>query len=98
MSNETKKQFSLTLLMRVLLGVLVVVSIAIFANSVMRYNQLLEEQRALEEKLAAYEEMKEELQELLNSGQDYETIVRIAKEQWGLYLPDEEIFYNDRNE
>ena len=46
----------------------------------------------------SYEEMKEELQELLNSGQDYETIVRIVKEQWGLYLPDEEIFYNDRNE
>ena len=84
--------------MRVLLGVLVVVAVVVFANSVMRYNQLLEEQRELEKQLAAYEEMKEELQELLDSGQDYETIVRIAKEQWGLYFPDEEIFYNDRNE
>ncbi len=84
--------------MRVLLGVLAVVSVVVFANSVMRYNQLLEEQRELERQLAEYEEMKEELEELLSSGQDYETIVRIAKEQWGLYLPDEEIFYNDRNE
>ena len=98
MPNQPKKQFSLTLLMRVLLGVLAVVSVVVFANSVMRYNQLLEEQRELERQLAEYEEMKEELEELLNSGQDYETIVRIAKEQWGLYLPDEEIFYNDRNE
>ena len=98
MSKKPKKQFSLTLLMRVLLGVLVVVSIGIFANSVMRYNALLEEQRELEHKLASYEEMKEELQELLNSDYDYEYIVKIAKEQLGLYFPDEEIFYNDRNE
>ena len=84
--------------MRVLLGVLVVVSIGIFANSVMRYNALMEEQRELEHKLASYEEMKEELQELLNSDYDYEYIVKIAKEQLGLYFPDEEIFYNDRNE
>ena len=98
MSKDPKKQFSLTLLMRVLLGVLVVVSIGIFANSVMRYNALMEEQRELEHKLASYEEMKEELQELLNSDYDYEYIVKIAKEQLGLYFPDEEIFYNDRNE
>ena len=45
--------------MRVLLGVLVVVSGVVFANSVMRYNQLLEEQRELERKLPEYEEMKE---------------------------------------
>ena len=98
MSQEKKKQFSLTLLMRVLLGVLVVVSIGIFANSVMRYNTLLEEQRELEAKLSEYEEMKEELQALLNEGYDYDYIVKVAKERWGLYFPDEEIFYNDRNE
>ena len=84
--------------MRVLLGVLVVVSIGIFANSAMRYNALLEEQRELESQLENYREMKEELQELLDSGYDYEEIVRIAKEQLGLFFPDEEIFINDRNE
>ena len=98
MSREPKKQFSLTLLMRVLLGVLIVVSIGVFANSVMRYNALLEEQRALERELAEYREMKEELQELLDSDMDYEYIVKIAKEQLGLYFPDEEMFPNDRNE
>lgn len=98
MSQEKKKQFSLTLLMRVLLGVLVVVSIGIFANSVMKYNTLLEEQRELESKLAEYEEMKAELQALLDAGYDYDYIVKVARERWGLYFPDEEIFYNDRNE
>lgn len=83
--------------MRVLLAVMVVVSIGVFANSVMRYNALLDEQRELEEKLNQYQEAKEELEELLNSDMDYESIVKIAKEQLGLYFPDEEIFYNDRN-
>ncbi len=87
--------------MRVLLGVLVVVAIGVFANSAMKYNALLEEQKALEEELAEYREMKEELEELqalLNRGEDYEYIVKYAKEHLGLYFPDEEIFYNDRNE
>ena len=98
MSQEKKKQFSLTLLMRVLLGVLVVVAIGIFANSVMRYNELLEQQRELEAQLADYQEMKEELQEILNSEDDYEKIVKIAKEQLGLYFPDEEIFFTNTND
>ncbi|MBR3894760.1 MAG: septum formation initiator family protein [Clostridia bacterium] len=73
-------------------------AIGIFANSVMKYNELLEEQHELEEKLAEYEEMKAELQELLNAGYDKEYIIKVARERWGLYFPDEEIFYNDKNE
>ena len=96
--SNNKKQISLTLLMRVLLAVLVLTSIGIFANSLMKYNALREETRELEKKLASYEEMKEELQELLNSEEDYEYIVKIAKEQLGLYFPEEEIYYNDKNE
>ena len=98
LANEKKKQFSLSLMMRILLGVLVVVSIGIFAGSVMRYNALIEEQKALEAQLQKYEELKEELQELLNSDMDRDYIIKIAKEQMGLYFPDEELFINDRNE
>jgi len=58
----------------------------------------LEEQQELEKKLSSYQEMKEELAELLDSEQDPEYIIKIAKEQLGLYFPDEEIYYNDRNE
>lgn len=84
--------------MRVLLGMLVVVSIGVFANSVMRYNALLEEQKALEAELAEYRRVREELQELLDSDMDYEYIVKIAKEKLGLYFPDEEMYPNDRND
>lgn len=90
MSNN-KKQFSLTLLIRILLATLVVVSIGVFAYSVMQYNALMEEQAVLEAQLVEYQEMKEELQEMLSSGYTKEDIIRIAKEKWGLYLPDEEI-------
>ena len=98
MANGKKKQFSLSLMMRILLGVLVVVSIGVFAGSVMRYNAMMEQQRELEARLDKYEELKEELQELLDSDMDYEYIVKIAKEQLGLYFPEEEIFINDRND
>ena len=98
MEKEKKKQFTLTLLVRVLLAVLIVVSIGVFANSVMRYNKLLEEQREMEQTLEQYREMKEELQELLDSDMDRETIIKIAKEKLGLYFPDEELYYNDINQ
>lgn len=63
----------------------------------MRYNALMEEQKALEEELANYREMREELEELFNSEEDKDYIIRIAKEKLGLYFPDEEIYYNDIN-
>ena len=97
MSDKSKKQFSLTLLVRVLLGVLVVTSIGIFANSVMRYNALMDEQKKLQEELSNYQDMREELEEVLNSEEDHDYIVKIAKELLGLYFPDEEIYYNDIN-
>ena len=128
-------------MIRVLLAVIVLVSIGIFANSMMKYNALMEEQRELETILNNLIEMREELNELMGSAErvddllsDYqqykalldsgtaegetlreleakleelremihssenkEYIVRIAKERLGLYFPDEEIIYNDKN-
>ena len=101
MSNEEKKQFSLTLLVRVLLAVLIVVSIGLFANSLMRYNALEDETAELEAELKSYRDERAELQDLLASFEDgeidYETLVKIAREELGLYFPDEEIFYDKQN-
>lgn len=97
MAREGRKQFSLSLLMRVFLAVMVVTSILVFANSVMRYNTLLEEKERLEEELEEYRQIREELEELKGSPIDRDYIIRIAK-QMGLYFPDEEIFYNDANQ
>ena len=142
MEREKRKQFSLSLLIRILLGVIVVVSIGIFANSLMRYNELVEEEKKLElilnnlietreeliellgsgerveellsdyqqyqeilasdtvegEALEILEAQLEELRELINSSENKEYIVRIAKDRLGLYFPDEEIIYNDQNQ
>ena len=142
MTKEKKKQFSLSLLIRVLLGVIVAVSIGIFANSMMRYNALLDEERELEKIVTNLVELREELNDLMGSAEevdallsDYELyqsllntgtaegdtlreleakleelralikssenkdyIVKIAKERLGLYFPDEEIIYNDKNQ
>ena len=92
---------SLTLLVRVLLAVLIVTSIALFANSLMRYNELEEKTLELEAELKNYRDEREELQQYLEDVQDgeldYETLVRIAREKFGLYFPDEEIFYDKQS-
>ncbi len=140
-TEQKKKQFSLSLMMRIFLGALVLISIGIFANSVMYYNQLNQEAEELQEALAALHETRDELNELLgsaeevnrllddreayeeiinsgneaseflleykdrlaevnrllNSSKNRDYIVKIAREELGLYFADEEIFYNDMN-
>ena len=76
---------------------MIVVSLVVFINGVMRYNELLQEQRELEQVRAGLVEEKEEYQELLNSEQDENYIIRMARKFWGLFFPDEEVFFNNRN-
>lgn len=61
MESEKKKQFSLSLAIRIFLVILVVLSVGVFATSIMKYNQLQNEKRELEKKLSQYEALMEEL-------------------------------------
>ena len=61
MEQKKPKQFSLSILMRVFLAVIVVVSLVVFANSIMRYNKLLEEEKQLEAIVNDLKVIKEEL-------------------------------------
>ena len=97
--NQRRKQFSLTLLLRILIAVLVVVSIVVFASSLMKYNALEEakaEEIAKLEALGVEKERIEELEQLKRENY-FEYVVRVAKEKLGLLFPDEEIYYNDLN-
>ena len=76
---------------------MIVVSLVVFINGVMRYNELLQEKQELEQLKAGLEEEAEEYQELLNSEQDENYIIRMARKFWGLFFPDEEVFFNNRN-
>ena len=98
MSEENKKkQFSLSLMVRIFLAVIVVVSIAVFVNSVMKYNELRGQQEELEQTKTELIEEKEELQELSDSKGTEKYVVKMARKFWNLFFPDEEVYYNDRN-
>ena len=138
---KSKKQFSLSMLMRIFIAIIIVVSLIVFATSIMKYNKLVEEEKQLEaivtdlrllkekliisagsaerlsyilsnyeeyqrimnsepeselaSQLAELEIKKRELQDLLNNAKNKEYIVEIAREQLGLYFPDEEIYYSN---
>ena len=70
------------------------VSIAVFVNSVMKYNELRLEQEELEQTKSELIEEKEELQELTDSKGSERYIVKMARKFWNLFFPDEEVFYN----
>ena len=74
--QKEKKQYSLTLLVRILLALLVVVSIGVFANSVMRYNQLKDEEKQLKEMLESLNLEIERLNELLHSAEQVEELLK----------------------
>ena len=61
MEQKAKKQFSLSILMRVFIAVIVIVSLVVFANSVMKYNKLTEEEEQLEKIVSELRVIREEL-------------------------------------
>ena len=75
MQNDAKKQFSLSLLVRIFLGLLVVISICVFASSIMQYNELNREAQALEESLLDLEVTRARLIEDLGSADELNRIL-----------------------
>ena len=75
MQNTEKKQFSLSLLVRIFLGLLVVISICVFASSIMQYNELNREAQALEESLLDLEVTRARLIEDLGSADELKRIL-----------------------
>ena len=52
----------------------------------------IEEKQQIKEEL---QQEKEELTELMDSERNENFIVRMARRFWGLFFPDEEVYYND---
>lgn len=75
MQSKTKKQFSLSFLMRIFLGLLVILSIGICARSIMRYNELNREAERLEAALKELGELRAELIEDLGSAEELKRIL-----------------------
>ena len=75
MQSKTKKQFSLSFLMRIFLGLLVLISIGICARSIMQYNELNREAERLEAALEDLGELRAELIEDLGSAEELKRIL-----------------------
>ena len=75
MQEKAKKQFSLSLLMRIFLGLLVIISVGICARSIMQYNQLNREAEELEAALAELSEARAELIEDLGSADELKRVL-----------------------
>ncbi len=85
--STKKKQFSLSMLMRIFVGVIVVVSLIVFANSVMKYNELKKEEEKLEAIVNDLRILREEL------------IVRAGSaEQLSVILSDYEAYRQAKND
>ena len=96
--TEREKKLGLSMLAKLALSVVVIVSLIISVSCLMRFNQLEEERKALEKELAAYNKVIGELQYIINSPEDDEYIIQQAKEKLGYYFPDENIYYQDVND
>ena len=61
------------------------------------YNELIDAGTATSEALEEYQAQLNHIRELLNTSKNKNYIVKIAKDELGLYFADEEIIYNDIN-
>jgi cell division protein FtsB len=73
--EKAKKQFSLGILMRIFLGLLVVISIGICARSIMQYNELNREAEQLEAALLELGEMRAKLIEDIGSAEELKRVL-----------------------
>ena len=85
-------------LLKLLLGILVIAALVMFVTGMIKYGQLSQESKRLEQEAEAYRAEIEEIEYLIDSPVDYEYIIRIARERLGMYLPDERVYHNDINE
>jgi len=82
--------------MRILLGILIVVSIGIFANSWMRFNEMQKKAEELERVKLELTERREELEELIGSKEQASALLRCYAEYQELLAANtEENLYAD---
>ena len=91
-------RLGLSMLLRIALGVVVIVSLVISISSVMRFNELEEQKAALEAQIQEKDKEIGELRYLVDAPMDDKYIARIAQERLGLEFPDEKQYYNDLND
>ena len=76
----------------------IIILLILSANSLMEYSEILKETETVEADIDKAQERVEELQYLIDAPKnDRSLIIRIAREKLGLVLPEEIVYYSDKN-
>ena len=94
---ESEKRRGVSLIARIALTVVVVVSLIISVSSIMRYNELEEQKAVLQDQIDRCNDDIAEKQQLINAPVDREYIARMARERLGLHFPNEDVYYSRIN-
>lgn len=76
----------------------IIILLILSANSLMQYSEILRETERVEAQIKDAEDRVGELEYLIETPKnDKSLIIRIAREKLGLVLPEEIVYYSDRN-
>ena len=95
---DPEKSLGKSMLMKVALASLVIASLIISISCVMRANQLRAQADELQAQIDDYNKKISRLIYYINKDVDDEYIIEYARENLDMFFPDEEIYYNDKNE
>ncbi len=103
--NAKKRQFfrdtplsKAGIFIKIALIIVIIILLVISANLLMEYSEILNESAQVDDEIGAAEERVDELEYLISMPKhDRSLIIRIAREKLGLVLPEEIIYYSDRN-
>lgn len=94
---DSEKRQGISLLARIALAVVVIVSLIISVVSIMRYNELETRRDELQRDIERYDQENDELEQLIKAPVDKDYIARMARERLGLHYPDEDVYYSRYN-
>lgn len=83
---------------KIALILIIIILLILSANSLMEYSEILRETEAVEAEINDAQNRVDELEYLIDAPKnDRSLIIRIAREKLGLVLPEEIVYYSDRN-
>ncbi len=103
--NAKKRQFfrdsplsKAGIFIKIALIMVIIVLLVLSANLLMEYSDILNESSHVDDEIGAAQDRVDELEYLIGMPKhDRSLIIRVAREKLGLVLPEEIIYYSDRN-
>lgn len=84
---------------KIALILVIIILLILSANSLMEYSEILKETEIVDAEIDEAQDRVEELQYLIDAPKnDRSLIIRIAREKLGLVLPEEIVYYSDKND